>query len=46
MLKFVVNLFMLFIELLFLECFVVVVWVGFEVVEFLFFYEYVVGEIR
>lgn len=46
MLCFVVNLLMMFIEVLFIECFVVVVEVGFQVVEFLFFYGFVVSEIK
>lgn len=44
MLKFVVNLIMLFNEVLFFDCFKVVVDVGFDVVEFLFLYLYVKEE--
>lgn len=40
MFRFVVNLFMMFIEVFFIERFVVARKVGFDVVEFLFFYNY------
>lgn len=42
MFKFVVNLFMMFIEVFFFECFKVVKDMGFGGVEFLFFYDYLV----